>query len=67
MRRELITGTERDEERIDAGSEDALAYWSQHWGVPVEELRRAIGQVGPRVKDVRQHLVGGFTTAGPTS
>jgi hypothetical protein len=35
--------------------------------VSKEELRRAIEHVGPRVKDVRQHLIGGFAPAGPTS
>jgi hypothetical protein len=56
-----------DEARIEVASEESLAYWSEKLGAPKEELRHTVQKVGPRVKDVREHLVGGFTTAGPTS
>jgi hypothetical protein len=54
-------------ERIDAASDAELERWSRRWNVPKEELRRAIEHVGTRVEDVRQHLIGGFNAAGPTS
>ncbi|MCD6041089.1 MAG: hypothetical protein K0R40_692, partial [Burkholderiales bacterium] len=33
-----------------------LSYWSKELGVSREELRRAVEQAGPLVRDVRQHL-----------
>ncbi|HVL35430.1 MAG TPA: DUF3606 domain-containing protein [Burkholderiales bacterium] len=58
-----------DEEhaRIDVTSAESLRCWSEKLGASPEELRSTVDKVGPRVADVRQHLVGGFTTAGPTS
>lgn len=67
MANNLFRGDSEDESRIDINSDADLARWSEHWKVSKEELRRAIEHVGPRVKDVRQHLIGGFTPAGPTS
>jgi Protein of unknown function (DUF3606) len=55
------------ERRIDAGSEADLERWARRWKVSKDELRRAIERVGPRVEDVRQYLIGGFTAPGPTS
>ena len=54
-------------ETIDVRNTRALRYWSEKLGASEEELRRTVDQVGPKVKDVREHLFGGFTTAGPTS
>jgi Protein of unknown function (DUF3606) len=56
-----------ENESIDVANEDALRYWSKNLGASAEELRRAVDQVGPKVKDVREHLFGGFNAAGPTS
>lgn len=56
-----------DDEHIDVADGDDLAHWSRKLGASEEELRRAVDQVGPKVKDVRAHLFGGFTSAGPTS
>jgi Protein of unknown function (DUF3606) len=53
--------------RIDPRSENDLEYWSSRLGVPKEEFRRAAEHAGPRIGDIRQHLIGGFTAAGPTS
>jgi hypothetical protein len=59
---------EMDEnERIDARSESDLERWSKRLNVPKDELRRTAERVGPRLGDIRQHLVGGFNAKGPTS
>jgi hypothetical protein len=55
------------ESRIDVNDIGSLRYWSAQLKASEDELRRAVDQVGPRVEDVRQHLFGGFTNAGPTS
>ena len=56
-----------DDKRIDVANEDDLRYWSEKLGASGDELRRMVDQVGPRVKDVRQHLFGSFNDSGPTS
>lgn len=56
-----------DDELVDISREEGLRCWAQFLGVPEQELRRAADQVGPRVGDIRQHLIGGFTSGGPTS
>lgn len=56
-----------DEGRIDVANARALADWARKLDASEEELRRAVDQVGPRVEDVRSHLFGGFTDAGPSS
>jgi hypothetical protein len=53
--------------RIDVNDIENLRYWSATLEASEEELRRAVDHVGPKVEDVRQHLFGGFSTAGPTS
>jgi len=45
-----------DDVRIDPDQEHELAYWSKELGVSRDELRRAIQQVGPMVRDVERHL-----------
>jgi hypothetical protein len=60
-------GMADDEARIDVKSEDNLRYWSEKLGASQDELRRMVDQVGAKVKDVRQHLFGGFNDSGPTS
>jgi hypothetical protein len=56
-----------DESRIDLNSDEDLSRWSDRWKVSKAKLRRAIEHVGPRVKDGREHLIGGFTKPGPTA
>jgi hypothetical protein len=63
----LMKPGRRDDSRVDLDEEQDLRYWSERLGVSRAELRRAVCQVGPVVKDIKQHLVGGFTGAGPTS
>ena len=53
--------------RLDPRSDKDLNYWAERMGVPKDELRRAAELAGPRIGDIRQHLVGGFSASGPTS
>jgi hypothetical protein len=53
-------------ERIDINDARALRDWRRKLRASEEEVRRAVDQVGPDAEKVRQHLVGGFTAAGPT-
>lgn len=46
--------------RIDSHDEADLQRWSDRLKVPKEELRKVAERVGPRLGDIRQHLVGGF-------
>jgi Protein of unknown function (DUF3606) len=55
------------EQRIDLQNERQLRYWCEKLHASEEELRRAVDHVGPDVDKVREHLVGGFTSGGPTS
>ena len=45
-----------DDQRINVEQDHELNYWSKELGVSREELRKAVAQAGPVVKDVRQHL-----------
>lgn len=46
----------QDDQRINLGQDHEVNYWSKELGVSREELRRAVEQAGPMVKNVRQHL-----------
>jgi Protein of unknown function (DUF3606) len=45
-----------DDTRIDVEQDHELSYWSKELGVSREQLRQAVQQAGPMVKDVRRHL-----------
>ena len=45
-----------DDQRINVEQDHELSYWSKELGVSREELKRAVQQAGPVVKNVRQHL-----------
>jgi hypothetical protein len=60
-------GSVDDNARIEIDDRSSLHYWSERLGASKEELRCAVDQVGPKVKAVKAHLVGGFTGGGPTS
>jgi len=45
-----------DDQRINVDQDHELNYWSKELGVSRDELRRAVQQAGPMVRDVRQHL-----------
>jgi Protein of unknown function (DUF3606) len=46
----------QDDQRINLEQDHEVNYWSKELGVSREELRRAVEQAGPVVKNVRQHL-----------
>ena len=56
-----------DDVQVDPRNDSDIDYWSAMLGIPKDEFRRAAEQAGPRLGDIRQHLIGGFTAAGPTS
>lgn len=47
----------QDDQRINLDQDHEVNYWSKELGVSREELRRAVEQAGPMVKNVRQHLM----------
>jgi hypothetical protein len=53
--------------RIDPKDGENLRYWCEKLRASEDEVRRAVDQVGPDADKVREHLMGGFTTAGPSS
>lgn len=46
----------RDDARINVEQDHEVSYWSEKFGVSREELRRAVEQAGPMVKDVQRQL-----------
>ena len=46
----------QDDQRINVDQDHEVSYWSKELGVSRDELRRAVEQAGPMVRDVRQHL-----------
>jgi len=63
-----LEGTgEGDDVRIDVRDEKQLECWANKLKIPKDQFKRAAEQAGPRIGDIRQHLVGGFTRGGPTS
>jgi len=46
----------QDDQRINLDQDHEVNYWSKEFGVSREELRRAVEQAGPMVRNVRQHL-----------
>jgi hypothetical protein len=45
-----------DDAKINVDQEHEVKHWSEKFGVSREELRRAVQQVGPMVKRVKEHL-----------
>ena len=58
---------DEDDIRLDLRNRAELDRWADKLRVPRDEFRRAAEHAGPRLGDIRQHLIGGFTAAGPTS
>jgi hypothetical protein len=46
----------RDRERISVIEEWELRYWTDKFGVTERELRDAVDEVGPMVKDLARYL-----------
>ena len=53
--------------KVDPRRDADVDYWAGRLGISQDEFRRAAEQAGPRLGDIREHLIGGFTAAGPTS
>jgi Protein of unknown function (DUF3606) len=53
--------------KVDVRRDADIDYWAGRLGISKDEFRRAAERAGPRLGDIRQHLIGGFTAAGPTS
>ena len=64
---ELQASSVGDDEKIDPRNEEAIARWARKLGVPQDEFRVAAEHAGPCIRDIKQHLVGGFTLGGPSS
>lgn len=45
-----------DRNRVDVSEDHELRYWSQKFGVSADELKAAVGEVGPMVADVERRL-----------
>ena len=45
-----------DDSRINVEQDHEVRYWSEQLGISPNELRQAVANAGPMVKDVRQHL-----------
>jgi Protein of unknown function (DUF3606) len=45
-----------DDQRINLEQDHEVNYWSKELGVSREQLRQAVQQAGPFVKNVREHL-----------
>ena len=58
---------EDENARVDPRRDEDVERWARRLGISKDEFRRAAEQAGPRIGDIRQHLIGGFTSAGPTS
>lgn len=59
---------EQDQDvKIDPRRDSDIEVWAARLGISKEEFRGAAERAGPRLGDIRQHLIGGFTGAGPTS
>lgn len=65
--RDLSLSTADEDVRIDPQSDADIEHWAHRLGVSREEFRRAAEQAGACIRDIRQHLIGGFTAAGPSS
>jgi hypothetical protein len=64
---DVQASTEGEEVRIDPRNDDEIERWAGKLGVPKAEFRSAAEKAGPWIRDIRQHLVGGFTKGGPSS
>ena len=45
-----------DRDRINVNQEHELRYWSEKFNVSPDDLKRAVEDVGPMVKDVEKEL-----------
>jgi hypothetical protein len=45
-----------DDARINVDQDHELRYWAEKFGVPLDELRKAVQAAGPMMRDVQRHL-----------
>ena len=53
----------KDRTRVDVDQEWECAWWSNGFGVSVEELRAAVKEVGPLIADLDPYLTGAKSAA----
>ena len=46
----------QDRTRVNIDQDYEAKYWAAKWGVTDDELRSAVKQVGPMVKDLEKHF-----------
>jgi len=46
----------QDRTRVNMDQEYEARYWAKKWNVSEEELRSAVGEVGPMVSDLERHF-----------
>ena len=46
----------QDRTRVNVDQDYEARYWADKWGVTQEELRSAVGTVGPIVSDLERHF-----------
>jgi hypothetical protein len=51
-----INAGKQDDVRINVFQEHEVTYWAKELNVSAEQLKKAVDQVGPMVKDVKQVL-----------
>ena len=56
-----------EDARVDPRNSEDVRRWAERVGVSAEEFQRAAERAGPRIGDIRQYLIGGFASNGPSS
>ena len=46
-----------DRTRVNLDQEWECVWWSKGWGISVDDLKTAVGEVGPLVADLDRHLL----------
>ena len=54
----------QDRNRVNMDQDYEAKYWAQKWGVSQDELRAAVGKVGPMVSDLERHFGSQSTSRG---
>jgi hypothetical protein len=49
---------QQDRSRINVNQEHEVRYWTEKLGISAEELRQAVGEVGPMADAVEQRVRG---------
>ena len=54
----------QDRLRVNVNQDHELRYWSQKWGISQDQLRAAVGKVGPMVADLERHFTSSTARSG---